>query len=201
MAEGKRDESFIAATARRALPLMVKHKVPPTPQNYQIWFEYAAGERDELVADIDARLAFGETFTEDVNRYLYEKHFTEREERELMEHANQESQRILKGIVRQLLSQGDLTSAYGDKLQEYSRQLDSATEVLDIQHVIADMLKETHEMTAQSRRMQQELRAATEQADALRKRLKETEKESLTDPLTGLGNRKAFNENLAECHA
>jgi diguanylate cyclase len=50
--------------ARAALAMMERHKVPPHPENYAIWYAYVAGRNPDLTAAIDAILTAGKRFTQ-----------------------------------------------------------------------------------------------------------------------------------------
>src|SRR6185436_4517495 len=42
------------ALAEKALGLMRQHKIVATPQNFELWFTYAAGHNAELIRNLDA---------------------------------------------------------------------------------------------------------------------------------------------------
>src|SRR5690242_10779926 len=68
------DESdFLHATsmAGRALQLMARHKVPATPQNFEIWFKFSLGTVPELNKTINILIANKREFDAATNRSLF----------------------------------------------------------------------------------------------------------------------------------
>ena len=51
------------AIAKRLLSKMAKWKVPLTPENYHLWFEYSIGSNDGLTSDINEVIASGKPVT------------------------------------------------------------------------------------------------------------------------------------------
>ena len=65
------DFDFATTTADRANRLMSQHGVPPTPDNFSVWFYYAMGGSLTLKKTIDVLIANKRKFDSGVNRDLY----------------------------------------------------------------------------------------------------------------------------------
>lgn len=195
-----RDIKDITECARKTLLRMAEFKVPLTPENYLVWFEYFTGSIPALRIDVDELIAAGGHFTEEENRRLYERHFTIADTKDLAQQVNRETQKILKNIFDQFIAANKSTSDYSEKLDKFSDEINKATDLSDVQGIIVDMIRDTNEMAASSRRMQEELRSATARAESLQRKLEETEREATTDALTGLNNRKAYDRKIEELY-
>src|SRR3954470_9444696 len=68
-----RESDFVHATsvAGRALRLMAQHKVPATPQNFEIWFKFSLGTAPELNKTINILIANKREFDGATNRSLF----------------------------------------------------------------------------------------------------------------------------------
>lgn len=87
------------------------------------------------------------------------------------------------------------TQAYGADLERGAAELVR----VDVDHpAVADIARITGVMVARTRVTEVQLDAAREEARALRQRLAEAEEEARSDPLTGLPNRRAFEDRLAD---
>jgi diguanylate cyclase len=184
----------IAEITKRALVKMGQLGIPCTPENYHVWFEYFLGSNEDLTAGIDEMLASGKSFEEKTNIAIYEKHLGKGKDRKLMQEIQAETQKMLKGIFEQILSANKSASGYTNKLEEYSRKLTAAEQLSHIQEVIANIINDTQEMEESSSHLQKKLEEATTQTENLRRRLQTTEKEAMKDALTGLANRKSFDQ-------
>src|SRR5947209_3848321 len=59
--------------ARRAVAAMEKHKVWPTPLNFEIWTHYVAAKDTPLAAEIEQMIEAGEPFTDTAGEALAAK--------------------------------------------------------------------------------------------------------------------------------
>src|SRR3954470_3202694 len=68
-----RESDFVHATsvAGRALRLMAQHKVPATPQNFEIWFKFSLDTAPELNKTINILIANKREFDGATNRSLF----------------------------------------------------------------------------------------------------------------------------------
>lgn len=188
------EKEEIAEIAKRALVKMGQLGIPCTPENYFVWFEYFLGSNEDLTARIDEIVASGESFEEKTNYALYEKHLGEGKDRKLMQEIQAETRKMLKGIFEQILATNQSASGYTNKLEEYCRKLAAAEQLSHIQEVVANIINDTQEMAESSSHLQKKLEETTTQTENLRRRLQTTEKEAMKDALTGLANRKSFDQ-------
>ena len=188
------------AIAKRVLPRMAEWKIPMTPENYHLWFEYSIGSNQDLTSDIDAIIASKKSFTSEVNKRLYDEYLGNEQNRRLVEQVQRETQKIFRRIVDDILITNESTSGYGQKLKTYAQQLDEAEELSDVQYIVKDIMSDTHQMAAATRNLQDRLEEATTQAEGLRRQLVKTEREALIDALTGLHNRKAFDRKAKDLY-
>ena len=187
------DDSPKAVTeiAKNVILNAAERSIPLTPENFHVWFEYFLGSNKELKTAIDELIASGRSFTHEVNERLYTD-YLESDKRDILQEVHKETRRIFQNIFEVTLSTKDLASDYSDKMDEYSNKLQDATDLTQMQNFIEDIIIDTNEMAASSRKLNQQLEEATSQIQSLSKQLEETEKEVLLDSLTGLNNRKAF---------
>ena len=201
MANSSDDTNATAQIAKRVILKTTECEIPLTPENYKLWFIYFAGGDKDLTAHLDEILASGKSFDQEMNARLYEKYFGEEKGKKLMEEIQSESRKILKNMLQEILTTNNFTSAYSDKLQEYSLKLEAAEGPSHIKEIVGNIVKDTHAMAASSARLEKNLEEATRHTEKLKQRLEKTEKETLIDALTGLHNRKAFDRKLNDLYA
>jgi diguanylate cyclase len=191
------DDSPKAVTeiAKNVILNAAKRSIPLTPENFHVWFEYFLGSNKELKVAIDELIASGSSFSQEINERLYTD-YLEADKKDILQEVHKETRRIFQNIFEVTLSTKDLASDYSDKMDEYSNKLQAATDLTQMQNFIEDIISDTNNMAASSRKLNQQLEEATSQIQSLSKQLEETEKEVLLDSLTGLNNRKAFDIKL-----
>ncbi|OEU46008.1 MAG: hypothetical protein BBJ60_04815 [Desulfobacterales bacterium S7086C20] len=186
--------------ARRAIPKMTQRKVPPTPDNYRVWYEYCIGCNEQLAEKINKLISSDNVFTPELNQEIHKKYFGKDKEKKLVEEVQRQASKILKTILDDILSTNDLAADYANKLKDYSSTLDDASHLSQIQDIVQDMIKDTNQMAESTVRMKENFQKATTDAENLREQLNITAREALIDALTGLNNRKAFDKRLRELH-
>src|SRR5262249_58393247 len=92
----------------------------------------------------------------------------------------------------------------GGEAEQYSSQLNAASGELeserspgDLRQMVEGLIGATRAMEERTRTLEGELQRSSEQVTELRTKLDSVRKESLTDPLTGIANRKAFDDAVA----
>ncbi len=74
MAQHISETELSAKILRHAVPKMSELKVPVTPDNYAVWYEYYKGINLDLKRAIDGLLSTNVSFTPDVSSSLYKKY-------------------------------------------------------------------------------------------------------------------------------
>ncbi len=182
--------------AEAAFAHMARNRVAANPDNFEVWFTYAAGTNDELTASVDEALAKGDRVTSmDMQNFSD----TLAEDDSYADAVNEMGQRMsatMKQMSKSLEDAGKNTTEYGETLSGVSDQLDKATDPAAMQAMIEELVTATQSMEERSRELESRLAESTDEVNSLRTNLKTIRTESLTDQLTGIANRRAFDENL-----
>ncbi|MAM96121.1 GGDEF domain-containing protein [Parvibaculum sp.] len=190
------DIEFATEWSERALQLMASNGVPPAPDNYSIWFRYASGRLPELNQEIDGRLARALPIDIDTTMSLQKKYFAEDKLTDVTLNTgtklNTEVHQILKIIEE---SVGNST-ALGTTVREASEGLTSQSSVSDVRYAVEAIVNASRSMEQRSAELEEHLRATKKELNELQENLEKARSEARTDGLTGLNNRKAFDEAL-----
>ncbi|MBI1329532.1 MAG: diguanylate cyclase [Alphaproteobacteria bacterium] len=189
------------AFAKTALALMGERNVPPTPQNFQLFYAYAAGENPAVARVMGDMIAGRKPFTAAILDDLRERFFqTARVEKAV--------EQVGTGIDSALTSMINTIEAAGRDAKDYGRTLSAASDELtaerspeDMRRLVEGLVSATQAMEARTKVLEEELQQSSSQVKDLRTQLEDVRRESLTDPLTGIANRKAFDTALAEAVA
>lgn len=183
------------AVLRKVLPLMSQQQVPTIPQNYAIWYDYVCQGDPRLVAELDQRMAEGLAFSPDACETLYEKYFLSPLKAEVAE---------IQGVMRQAVA--TMLSELGgldDDLGSFASVLEAADAALqrsptpqDLDSLVARLVRETCTTRQRSREVEAALQSMAEELTALRAQVDALSRDSRIDALTGVPNRRAFDEAL-----
>jgi len=185
-----------AGIVRLALPLMAKHGISITPKNYTTWYYYVSGKNKELQEAIDSIIEKKEPFSEKTNEMLYQHFFADKYENTLNE-IGENLQEALSVIVVELAEISGQTKKYESTVL---KSIDKLTENMSVQYIKAvlnDVVDATRDIRTSGEMMQQSLKETRETLKVLQEEFKQAKTELLIDFLTGVLNRKGFDETLA----
>lgn len=181
--------------AREIIERMRAHDVPPTPPNYEIWAAYMAGVSADLSREIEARIAQGQSFSDDVNEDLFERFFANTRLSVQILETTKTLAGDLNESVNGLREAGTEAGSYAGMLQTAVGGLDTA-DAGQARLIVSQVQAATHGMVEHNLKLAEQLEAAARQVAALKFALESIKVEALTDGLTGLANRKMFDETL-----
>ena len=181
----------------KAMQLMHEHEIPPPPSNFLVWYECCRGSEPQLKKALDILLSNHAHFTPERNEEIYTRFFVASDEVAEVVNAGAALERQI-GKVRQSVEQASQDQGeYGSKLAGYSDDL-GAMGPEQVKGLVGEMLQETESVVEKSRVLEQDLATATQEIEELRTSLSLVRAEALTDGLTGLANRKYFDQRLRD---
>ena len=191
------DVEFAAEWSDRALKLMAEHGVPPYPDNYSVWFRYASGRLPELNKEIDERIENNEPVDLDTTASLQKRYFADDKLTDVTLNTgnklNTEVDQILK-IIEETVGN---STALGTTVREASEGLTSQSTPTDVRHAVEAIVSASRKMEERSTELEEHLQATKKELNELQQNLEKAHSEARTDGLTGVNNRKAFDEALS----
>jgi diguanylate cyclase len=197
---GQGDQERARAFADAALAAMAKHHVAPHPHNFTVWFTHVAGENPELSQTLEILISNGQEFSELQNELIYQRFFSDGPAvTDLIEAGSR-----LDGMIAEVLSQlgvaGQDASRYGDTLARFNAGLPQAAAV-DVQLAVETMLRETNRMAERNKALESQLASSSAEINNLRQDLDGLRRVAMIDSLTGIANRKCFDQSLRDAAA
>ncbi len=174
-----------------------RHELPVTPQNYEIWLNYAARPWPDLRFAINTLLENATPISSGEMEEIYERFFTTTR---LSAQTLQTGSRLTHQLADALLAlkaTGATADEYGAVLHASARLLDGAPVAREATSGLVNALSvATGDMAKQNAALSAKLSRTADELDTLRKSLRQARSEALTDSLTGVANRKLFDETL-----
>ncbi|MBS0471461.1 MAG: diguanylate cyclase [Proteobacteria bacterium] len=189
------------ALAKTALALMGDCDVPPTPENYELFYTYSAGENPGVGRVIGDMIAARRPFTATVLQELRDRAFSRDRTERAVESIGETVTASLNETIAKLEEAGRDASAFGNTLTAARGELGGLDSPDGLRKLIGSLVTATKDMEQRTKTLEQELQNSSEQVGELRAQLDNVRRESLTDPLTGIANRKAFDTELLSAMA
>ena len=179
---------------RRALPLMANQDAALHPVSYAVWYEYVSGINTALIDAADALLAKQTTLSEHDITLLFERYIADISG-DAASAIAAGFQRILGEVAQSTGVAAKEAGVFGETLQRLTQDSESSNIPIDLKVLLAG----TQAMQASVATLKSKLDTSQQEIDTLRKEVARARDASLTDGLTGLVNRKGFDQALAGC--
>ncbi len=186
------DYDYAASIAGRVVRSMAERRIPPTPANFAVWFQYFTGNHDDLRRDIDIRIDEGRPFDARTNQDLYEAYVAPQAATVAVE--TSERLHSLMGTAKDFLA-----TAIADnhsQMQAISEVANEGKAGVDPKTLVAKLMNELARAATRATRLEAGFAEKTRELDVIRDSLSKSEKRARTDTLTGLANRRALDEFL-----
>lgn len=173
------------------LESLADHKLIPNPDNYRLFFEYAAASISGLNADIDAINTEQKKITQDIAQSLFATHIANADQRNLDETRISISD-MLNVIVDHLKDWDSSSSHFTEKLEDCVRNLNNKPNLNEIKTIIDTVTDQAKRIRDVNHSIKGSLVNLTDEISALREDVNRLGNEALTDSLTQVSNRRGF---------
>ncbi len=185
--------------AETAMLLMNAYNIEPTPGNYRLWFTYASGTIKKLNQTIDILLSNKREISSAICEDLHYRFFQSMDEAEQMVSVTVMIEQKLAHLASSLSEAGLDTSYFGNTLGNAFSALEANPQVeTNLRSVINLLITATKQMEQRSKNLENYLHRSSEQMVELQSNLEAIRTDSVTDKLTGIGNRRAFDNIFRE---
>jgi diguanylate cyclase len=175
---------------------MADHCVAPTAHNYAVFTGFVADTNSELSAELKPHISAGGPIPDGLLEDLYDRFFTFKRIQDAVMDVGGAMSRELGAVVKTLEAAERDTAAYGEALAGASGQLDSAQDNASVKQMVEGLVAATARMQRRSRELEKRLQDTSQEVDQLRTNLEKVREEAMTDALTGVANRKRFDESM-----
>lgn len=168
------------------------------PRNYEVWYVYATGYNSSLNKIINETLARNGRITEADLEQIYDTYLSHIK---TTDHIDKVGARVINEIddVMTLLTDAlGVASSFGDSLNGATEHLSGVKNPGHLKTIVETLVKSTREMQDSNKALENRLTVSKQEICNLQQNLEAIRAESLTDPLTGLGNRKYFDRAVGD---
>ncbi|KAA2235352.1 GGDEF domain-containing protein [Salinarimonas soli] len=186
------------AIAERALELMRTYGASASPRSYEVWYTYVTGERPAMNDALKRVVTERGTITEAEVEALHAAHVSP-------QRFTAEAEKTSASVIVEIddvMEMIDLalgsTERYGESLQAMSAEVSGGVDRKRVREILEALVVATKDVSATNRTLEARLKETRGEIESLRETLESVRIETLTDPLTGIANRKHFEEMLVK---
>jgi diguanylate cyclase len=187
----------ILIVSAAVLEAMRLNEVLPTPHAYAVWYSHCSGSNHGLSARIQEMIAQKQPFGEDAIEALHHEWIVgvPLDIDLVASHAESLGQ-AAQSLLDHVAGSRDAAEGYSSTLENWGLQLHTAKATGVILEGFARLTSETSAALIRNRELERQLSSATGRISKLQHSLTTVKQEATTDALTGIPNRRAFDERL-----
>jgi diguanylate cyclase len=180
----------------KVLASISAYDLKPLPQIFELWYAYHAECNPDVVRAIDILKDSHQKITDERCEEIHQRFLSDHKENARVRVAGDRIQETIKDVSVRVRDVKSATHKYNEELQSATGRLSHDVSPDEIRQTLKVVLDNTSEMIEHNVRLEHELEKSTLVMQELQRDLEIVRKQALSDSLTGLGNRKAFENEL-----
>lgn len=185
------------ALARKVIADMETAGVWPTPLNFEIWLHYLGDPDGPLGHEIRRLLADKVGISDETSEMLAAEFLPRGRLSEEIRDAGAVLDRELATVSEAIARAHKTQADYGHTLAGAAQVMDAAPDDASLKTLVTGLSSATRRVRRETGILEKRLEASNKEVARLRENLEQVRRDAMTDALTNLANRKAFDERLA----
>lgn len=181
-----------AFIAQQVMHTIGENNLKPNPEVYAVLYAHFSGLNPDITQEMLRLHANKESLTTTICETLYEEFLSPKREKQLLDETAQKMQDAMVEISGLIRGVGAAHKEYNQNLQRQSDTLSSETDIAKVKKLIGNLVNDTSRMIDENHKLQDKLHESSEEITQMRQDMQLLKQEAMTDSLTGMPNRKAF---------
>jgi len=184
--------------AEKALNHLRANKLPAHPRYYELWYTYVSGFNRALNRAVDEALAHYGHVPESVIQDIYEQYLSPARMSDRVEAVSGGLVRAFEQVSGAIDEVEGSALSYRQSLKQAAETLKTASDGEAVRAVVDALLDAAEELGGRARTLKTRLVDSRQHIDALSENLETVRTATITDALTGIANRKHFDQEIKQ---
>jgi len=190
------DNDLAKKISSSAMSRMLADNITPDPANFEVWYAYYSNVNPELKKAVDTLLKAKAALTTEDCHSLYEQYLSAAKNHQAYKRASDQIHATLEDVAGLMANVKDATSEYTETLEDVSQRVMAVKTPAEMEQVLKAVVADTNKMMENNRKLSEQLDRSAMAMEELKRDMERVRREAMTDGLTGLANRKAFDEQI-----
>jgi diguanylate cyclase len=182
---------------RRTLPLMSRHAAGFTPESYALWYEYVRGGKPSLRTEIDALVRGRDRLSAQQTVELHRKYLGERTE-DPVSRAEAGLLELMDTVRSSVAVASTNATEFDAQLSAFDAGIATAESAEDVRQHVTTIRDDVSRMNRSLAGLTAQLEDSRRQVERLQGELRQARDEAARDALSGMVNRRGFDEALRQ---
>ncbi len=182
----------------QALTLIDRSALPRRPDIFELFYVYVSAQLPEVVRALDKIFEKGVLPNEADCSQIYKLHISGGLQETAVLNASDKVQETIGDVKQIVAAIQESTAGYGDSLSGINESLSKATKLEDVTALVKEMMSNTASIITKNQELETQLERSSSAITSMQSEIETVRREAMTDGLTGLANRKAFDRKMDE---
>jgi diguanylate cyclase len=199
----EKNSRHVNTNAQKAWRRVHELDLLPSPENYSVLFAYYEESDPELKLAVSEAMKLSgrdPVRLSEVFNAVYEKYLSSAKHENFLHGAAGKFDQEIAQMLAMVSEANDEAEQYSKVLNNFTKDINKSDVSVDqMRSMVERMQAETTSASSQNSKLREQLATSLKQVQELRVSLDSVRREALIDPLTGIGNRKAFTGEISKC--
>lgn len=185
-----------ALIAQKVMHRISEGTLRPIPAVYAVLYAHYSGQNPDISREISLLNADNKIITTTICEQLFDMYMSPKREQQFVDEAVRKVQLAMNEITEMIRHSGVAHSEYNETLIRQSDNLSSATDLAEVKNMVRELMDDTHRMVEENKKLEDKLSHSSQELTQMREDMQSLKQETMTDSLTAIPNRKAFDSEL-----
>lgn len=182
--------------AQQVMHRISQDSLKPNPAVFSVLYAHFTGTHPDIsfvINDLDKQK---KSLTTSQCEELFEMHLSSNREKTFFDDSARKVQAVASEIVELIRGAGIAHKEYNQQLIKQSDTFSSASDLDQVKKIISELVTDTRRMIDENHKLEEKLHDSAHELQQMRNDVVHLQKETLRDTLTGIANRRAFDNEL-----
>lgn len=182
--------------AEQVLTYLRSADLPVTPELYELFYVYYAELNVDIVRELRGPARHPESVTLEQCQTIYARYLSQDRTESAVKRAGEQIQETIRDVNTAVADVKQHTENFGKNLQKTVQTIKGTDDPGTLRTAVSGLVMDTQKMMETSYRLHDELDKSARVIHELQRNLEIVRREAMTDGLTGLANRKSFDQEI-----
>lgn len=182
--------------AQQVMHRISADQLKPNPMVFSVLYAHYTGTHKDISNEIDTLDKQKKSLTTTLCEELHEKYMSPAREKEFFDESSRRVQAVASEIIELISGAGIAHREYNQQLKRQSDTFSDVTDMDQVKKIISELVTDTRRMIDENHKLEEKLNDSAYELQQMRNDVHYLRQETMRDTLTGIANRRAFDQEI-----